>query len=118
MSSRTAFTLSGQPVSWSLWRLVLCLYCHKDEHFAGRVFYRAAMRNPADIVPYLMKGLQKGGYMWQAHFDETERPDVVRAWVDKHILSVIHGAGPDPTQLRHELAAALEQLAQDIRGRA
>jgi hypothetical protein len=119
-SPRTAFTINAQPVSWSVWRLVLCKYAHRDPDLAGRFFYRAAMRQPADIVPYLIRGLQKNGYIWEAHFDETERPDMVRKWIEANITQAIHGKGKggQPTQLKHDLAAALRSMAQEIEGGA
>ena len=92
-------------------------FCHGDQHLASLFFYRVAMRKPESILPYLIQGLTKGGYIWEAHITETTEPKAVRAWVQANITDAIsgHKRGRGPEPMRAALKAMLKAMLDNLK---
>ena len=116
------FSINGHPIPWSFWGLIVYKYCNKDRELAARVVYRAMIARDENGKPFenpagwIIQGLKKGGYCWNACRDETEAPGKVRAWIDEVVLKIGQGKS-GPQKINKLLIDTLTGMLEKARGR-
>lgn len=80
-----AFVLHGQPISGAFWQKMVN-YCG-NAFDAGKVFWRAWVRSPNNIIAYIQAGLSPPDrYAFLPLAEESDNPEAVRDWIETNIL--------------------------------
>lgn len=92
MTRPPAFTVNGQPISGALWGMVL-KHVRGDKLEAGRVFYRAHIKQARNIPAWIRGGMKSAangapGYALMPCRDEYDNGGMVKAWIDTNVLKV------------------------------
>ena len=88
-----AFYVLGQPISGSIWGMVLKC-CNGDREQCSRIFYRAKCANAKNVVAWIRAGLKPGPkseppYARTAHASEIDNAPAARQWIDATIFKIV-----------------------------